>query len=60
LAEAFQAVVVDIDDADRGRLVLPRFQAQELVKDIQAELHERRSSLSHAKKATSRIGNGRM
>ena len=41
LAEALQAVVVDVDDADRGRLVLPRLQAQEFVEDIQAELHER-------------------
>src|SRR5439155_22382625 len=61
LAEALEAVVVDIDDTDRGRFVLPRLQAQEFVEDIQAKLHERpRLAEPGEKKAASRIGNGRM
>ena len=34
LAETCQAVVIDIDDAHRHRLVYPRLQAQELVEHV--------------------------
>ena len=37
LSELFEAVVVDIDNAHRGRLIDPRFQPQELVENVEAE-----------------------
>jgi hypothetical protein len=40
LPKLLEAVVVDIDDTYWGRLVDPRLQTQELVEDMQPELHE--------------------
>ena len=42
LPKALQAVVVDIDDANRCRLVLPRPEPDVLVEDVQPELREHR------------------
>jgi hypothetical protein len=41
LSELLEAVFVDIDDAHRGWLIDPRLQTQELVEDMDSELHER-------------------
>ncbi len=40
LAKTFEAVVIDIDDANRGGLVFARLQAQVFVEDIKLQLDQ--------------------
>jgi hypothetical protein len=40
LAKTFEAVVIDVDDPNRGWLVFARLQAQVFVKDVKLQLNE--------------------